>query len=169
MNKVFITEKKITLFGDAKEFACEGIERETGALTVLYMLPDARLLGTVLLPKGTYSFGYFREDLNYNIYQFLTPEGATLATYFNISDQTRVTAATVSWRDLIVDILVTPRHDCTVLDEEELPHELEAGLAELIATTRDYILRHYQTLVRDTERASARHLQKLTRTACRDS
>ncbi len=169
MSEVLITEKKKTLFGDTEEFICRRIDRETGTLTVLYVLPGARLLGPLMLPKGTYSFGYFREDLNYNIYQFITPEGTSLATYFNISDQTRVTATTVSWRDLVVDILVSPRYGCTVLDEEELPPELEAGLAELIAGTRDYILRHHRTLVRDTEHASMDYLQDLTRTACRDS
>ena len=172
MYKGSITEIKAQLFGSTKEYACELIQRNSGTATLLYRLRGGRRVGSLMLPKGTLSFGYFREDRNYNIYHFVKPAGETLATYFNVSDQTRLTASAVSWRDLIVDVLVTPQQDCEVLDQDELPDELSPSLARLITATRDYIVLNHHKLVREVELATAAHLAALNQgspTTSRDS
>ena len=168
----FIAETKVKLFGGTEEFVCQLIRREAGTATVLYEVPETRYLGSLMLPKGTLSFGYFREDRNYNVYHFVTRTGATLATYFNVSDQTRVTAAAINWRDLVVDILVTPQQGCEVLDEDELPGELDPALARLITETRDYVVLNHYKLVREVGLATATHLAALnpgSLTTSRDS
>ena len=169
MDTEFITETKTKLFGGTEEFTCQLIQSEAGTATVLYLVPETRYLESLMLLKGTLSFGYFREDRNYNVYHFVTPAGATLATYFNVSDQTRVIAHAVNWRDRVVDILVIPQQDCKALDEDELPGELDPALARLITETRDYILHHHDSLAQEVERTSAAHLTALNQAASPDS
>ena len=43
----------------------------------------------------------------------------------------------IEWRDLVVDVLMTADGRCRVLDENELPDDLEDGLRHYIEATRD--------------------------------
>ena len=55
------------------------------------------MLEDVLLRANTLSLGYFREDRPYNAYHWVDPKSiATVALYFNISDQTRILRRTRS-------------------------------------------------------------------------
>jgi predicted RNA-binding protein associated with RNAse of E/G family len=58
--------------------------------------------------------------------------GKTLGYYFNIADQTRIEPGRLSWRDLVVDVLVLPGAPPRVLDEDELPANLPAELRATI-------------------------------------
>ena len=69
-------------------------------------------LGGIYLPRGTVTFGLFWEDRPYNLYAWMAPDlAAPRALYFNVCDQVALTADRFDWRDLWVDVLVTP-HGC---------------------------------------------------------
>jgi len=106
---------------------------------ITYRMPAARRLEDLLLPAGSLSLGYFWEDRPYNAYHWVDDKQRTLALYFNICDNTRITAQQVAWRDLTVDILITPDLRCRVLDEDELPDDLDHNLLERINATRDLL------------------------------
>ena len=100
-------------------------------------MPADRRLEDLILPGGSRSLGYFWEDHPYNAYHWVDDKCQTLALYFNICDNTRITAQQVTWRDLTVDILITPDLRCRVLDEDELPDDLDRNLLAHINATRD--------------------------------
>ena len=136
-----ITEVKTTLAGESKEFACELLQRAPGEVVVVYRMPRDVQLEDVLLRKGTLSLGYFWEDRPYNVYHWIDGGLDTVALYFNISDATRISADSVAWRDLAVDVLMTPDGRCRVLDEDELPADLDAALRARIEAARDDLCR----------------------------
>ena len=98
-------------------------------------------LEDVLLRKGTVSLGYFWQNRPYNVYHWIDAQQNTVALYFNIADGTHISEQAIEWRDLTVDVLITPDERCRVLDEDELPADIDAGLLAYIDQTRDELCR----------------------------
>jgi len=121
---------------------------------VLWVAPEAMHVHGVDLPAGTISVGHFWSDRHYNVYHWLDRAGQTLGYYFNICDQTRVTADIVEWRDLTVDVLALPGGRLDVVDEHELPAELPADVADHIATGKQAILSRVAAVLAEIEAAS---------------
>ncbi len=114
-------------------------------------MPQDLQLEGLLLPKDTVCLGYFREGRDYNAYHWIDDERATLALYFNICDNTRISRERVAWRDLTVDVLITPDLRCRVLDEDELPDDLDDDLQTHIDETRDRLCAEPLRLLRKFE------------------
>ena len=106
------------------------------------------------MPAGTISFGYFWQERNYNIYHFLSTAGQTLGFYFNISDSTQIDETRIYWRDLVVDIFITPDGICRVLDEDEVPEDISTQLSVLIDQTRDHILEQSIQIIDEVDQTS---------------
>jgi predicted RNA-binding protein associated with RNAse of E/G family len=134
-----ITEIKTTLLGERKTFECELLQATTSDAVVVYRMPADHQLEDILLPKDTLSFGYFWQDRPYNAYHWIDAQQQTIALYFNVSDNTIISAESIAWRDLMVDVLITPDGRCRVLDEDELPTEINAELLHYIERTRDQL------------------------------
>ncbi len=154
-----ITEVKTTLAGERKEFECDLLKLAKDEVVVIYRMPRDRQLEDLLLPRGTISLGYFREDQAYNAYHWLDKQRQTLALYFNICDNTHISVDQVAWRDLILDILITPDLRCRVLDEEELPDDLDSDLLTYINTTRDQLCSSSSLLLSEFESRSRKLLE----------
>jgi len=137
-----IKEIKETLNNIEHIFNCKIIDRKEDQIVVLYQLEEEVIVSDIVLPKGTFSYGYFWANRPYNIYHFIDPEGRALAYYFNIADQTKIEEAQVSWRDLVVDVLVDSGCKTRILDENELPSDLTTELARYIAHSCECIVKN---------------------------
>jgi hypothetical protein len=140
-----IREVKTTLQGDRQEFRCRVLAR-TGAsvgdaVTVLFISDRDYRVADLVLPAGTVTFGHFWGSRSYNVYHWLTPDGQTLAHYFNLSSDTVITEDSLQWKDLAVDVLLRPGSEAEVLDEADLPDTLDRETLMTIAeATRDVLL-----------------------------
>ncbi len=103
-----ITEIKTTLAGERKTFACELLQATATEAVVVYRMPADHQLEDILLRKHTLSLGYFWQDKPFNAYHWIDTRLDTVALYFNVSDNTNISAESIAWRDLVVDILITP-------------------------------------------------------------
>src|SRR5437762_1532561 len=157
-----ITEIKTTLTGRVDRFACDVVERTGDRLVVLYHMPAARDLHGVWLPKGGLTAGYFWRERPYNLYHWLHPDGRTIAYYFNIGDVVRLEAHEFEWHDLAVDVLATPEGRVTVLDEDELPPDLDEATRRYVEAARDEVLRDLDRLITEAERESAEIVRGLS-------
>ena len=137
-----ILEIKRTLDGREKRFDCRllSLASDRRHVAVLWVAPAEMHVHGVGLPAGTVSVGHFWTDRHYNVYHWLDRSGQTLGYYFNICDETRITAATIEWRDLVVDVLAIPGVRLDVLDEHELPADLPPGILDHIAGGKEAIL-----------------------------
>ena len=61
----------------------------------------------------------------------------------------------ITWRDLIVDVVVTPDGHPRVLDEDELPPDRDPDLAAAIDAARDDFLANHATILAAVERRTA--------------
>ncbi len=127
-----VVEVKRTLAGDEKRFNCRLLSGNAGHVVLLWVAPDVMNVHGVVLPAGTVTFGHYWGDRPYNVYHWMDTVGQTLGYYFNIADQTRIAPDRLSWRDLVVDVLVLPGAPPRVLDEDELPANLPAELRATI-------------------------------------
>jgi len=148
-------EVKITFAGEQKEFQCQAIMISVDEAVVLYKLSKDMRVDYLSLPAGTLSLGYFWSTRPYNAYHWITPSGRTLGIYLNISDSTQITPTKVQWRDLIVDVLLTPDDQCIVLDEDELSKDLDIALLRKIKRTRDEILKDHMVIYDEIEHRSS--------------
>ena len=146
-----ITEVKTGLDGRVDRFPCDVAARSASEVVVHYRIPEARDVHGVSLPAGTLTVGYFWTDRPFNLYHWVAPDGRTLAHYFNVGDVTRLSAGLLEWRDLAVDVLATPDGRVRVLDEDELPADLDPALRRYVEAARDRILAELPELIRDSE------------------
>ncbi|MHB1133257.1 MAG: DUF402 domain-containing protein [Chloroflexota bacterium] len=153
-----ILEIKHTLAGARREFWCELCELTTEHAVILFRLRRDVDLAGVLMPAGTLSFGHYWTDRHYNVYHWLLPDGTTRAYYVNLADNTDLREDAVEWRDLVVDVLLTPDGSARVLDEDELPADLAPEISATIVGTVAHILANRQAIVAEVEAASRRFL-----------
>jgi hypothetical protein len=149
--KAQILEIKETLAGARQTFPCRVLARRAGEVVVLFVLPADRTVDGLALPAGTVTFGYFWEARPYNVYHWMTPEGATIAFYVNLADRTRIDETTLAFRDLAVDVLLPPAEPPRVLDEDELPPGLDPALRAEIDAARQLVLSNARDLCREVD------------------
>jgi hypothetical protein len=160
-----VLEVKTLLDGRRKEFACRVIERSPDALVVLFVSdrqyvvaggggygPEAALV----LPAGTVTFGHFWTTRPYNVYHWQTPAGRTLAHYFNLASDTTFGADLLTWRDLTLDVLVAPDAEPRVLDEDELPPDLDGATLAAIDKARAAVLAEHRGCIAELEAVADR-------------
>ena len=102
--------------------------------------------------------GHFWVDRPYNVYHWLDPQGLTLGFYFNVGHTDTVQTDLLAWRDLIVDVIVTPDGGMLVLDEEELPPDLAPEHRGTIARALEQVMTNPKRLVAEIERETRRLL-----------
>lgn len=149
-----ILEVKSRLVGPDETFECHAIAIEPAFAVLLYVSTEPRAVAGLTLPAGTATLGTFWCDRPYNVYHWLRPSGETIGYYFNVADRTQIDERRLSWRDLIVDVLVLPPADVRVLDEDELPPDLSASLRDHIESAKAAILTSWRTIVAEIEARS---------------
>ena len=142
-----IKEVKVTTTGERQEFVCRLLDRSAAHAVVLYKIKEARRVGSLRLPRGALTYGYFWEGRPYNVYHWVWADGRTLGFYVNLANEVRFRPGAIEWKDLALDLLFSPDGGhVQILDEEDfvlLPPEVrakaEAAKAHVL-THRDEIL-----------------------------
>ncbi|MFP4547231.1 MAG: DUF402 domain-containing protein [Fidelibacterota bacterium] len=132
--------------GQVKKYLCSLIHLDKNFGILQYRLNRDYKVDHLYLPEGTLSLGFFWQNRPYNIYQWYQGDELT-ATYFNISDHTRLDSNEFSWRDLILDILIVPGMDVKILDEQELKIISDKNLLNYIVESRKNILNNYEEII----------------------
>jgi hypothetical protein len=160
-----VLEVKTLLDGRRKEFACRVIERSPEALVVLFVSDREYVVGggpghgpgePLVLPVGTVTFGHFWVARPYNVYHWQTPTGRTLAHYFNLASDTTWGADRLAWRDLTLDLLVLPDAEPRLLDQDELPADLDQATVAAIDRARSVVLAEQRRCIAELETTADR-------------
>ena len=149
-----ITERKTRLDGSVVEYACETLAVESGKRAVVRYVTarDRAIEGTdLVLRSGTETIGHFWTDRPYNVYHWLE-DGRTIAFYVSIADDTTIDDAAITYRDLVVDVLIRPSGAIEILDEDELPATIEPRHRLAIAKALEICVTGARRLVAEIER-----------------
>lgn len=158
------TEVKQLLSGERLEFPCSLLEQTSDRIVLSYYTPAAAQIADLDLPAGTLSLGYFWQQYPYNLYHWMDPHGKTLAFYINLSGPVFIGDDFVEWSDLVIDVLILP--DATlgyrvqVLDEDEVPDEIDGNLKLHIVSALHEVMHSWPALVRTVAAHSARLLEE---------
>lgn len=147
------TERKTRLDGSVIEYACEPLRVEPGRRAVVRWVSPAEraLAGTDLtLPAGTVTIGHFWSDRPYTLYAFRVA-GAAVGWYCSIADAVTIGADAVEYLDLVVDVLIDPAGRATVLDEDELPADIEPRHRRTINTALEALTGNTRRLIAEVE------------------
>jgi len=149
-----ITERKTRLDGAVVEYPCDALVVEPGRHAVVRYVTerDRHLEGTdLVLRAGTVTIGHFWTDRPYNVYHWLE-RGRTIAFYVSIAADTTIDTGAIAYTDLVVDVLVRPSGAIEVLDEEELPPELDPRYRLAIAKALETCVTEAKRLATEIER-----------------
>jgi predicted RNA-binding protein associated with RNAse of E/G family len=149
-----ITERKTRLDGSVVDYACEGLVVEPGRRAVVRYVTerDRSLEGTdLVLRAGTVTIGHFWTDRPYNVYHWLD-RGRTIALYVSVATDTAIDEKAVAYTDLVVDVLIRPSGAIEILDEDELPPEIEPRHRLAIAKALETCVTEARRLVAEIER-----------------
>jgi len=149
-------ERKHTLSGAVQEFSCEAVLLREGFGVLRYVIDRPYdINGTPLLP-GDVTCALYWEDRPYTLYVWNLKHGAGMLYYFNIADGVTLRPGAFAWRDLVLDIVVDGQGNATILDDHELPPDLDDGLARYIRGAVDHVLGHYREIIREADEIIAR-------------
>ncbi len=110
------------------------------------------------IQPGTYSFGYFWRDKNYNVYHFVLPDGKSIGLYINIACSTRITSHSIEWRDLYVDVWIDSDGNLTLLDEDEVPTGFDPELIQTINNVVEHLTVEKSAVAAEIEKQSREYL-----------
>ena len=139
-------ELKRYLSGKSAVFDCELIHLGKDVGILRYILDRPAHVGPVTLQPGDVTYAFYWLHRPYNLFWWRRTDGSTIAHYFNLADRTELSAEQFSWRDLVVDILVTPDGGVHVLDEEELPGGIEDALRLYIRKAKGQVMRKHASV-----------------------
>jgi len=149
-----IKEIKRHLDGRVETFDCEPIDVSEDRAVVSFRLPTR--VGE--FPRGTETLGFFWRNRSYNLYRFLSRDGALLGHRLDVVANVVIEPDRIEYLDLIVDVIVSPTGEVTVEDEDEAKRAAGKGLLqpahlEAIETALGTIIRDPRRIFREADRA----------------
>jgi predicted RNA-binding protein associated with RNAse of E/G family len=102
----------------------------------------------VKLSPGDETIALYWEGRPYTLYVWRRRAVQDTVFYFNIADRISLTPQEFIWRDLAVDILVD-NNGVHVLDENELPTDLDAGFLHSIREAQAHIISNYPRIINE--------------------
>lgn len=140
-------EIKHTYFGErviAHCYLCS-LSEESGVLK--YYFDDTWVVNGLILGPPMFTLAYYPDNKPYNVYCWFTDSNELIAYYFNIVDNTSLSPDLFSYQDLIVDLLVYPDLTYEVLDEDEIPENIDKETLDYINNAKSHILNNLSEVI----------------------
>jgi len=145
-----IIEKKHFLDGTLIEYNCTLVHIEEKLGILKYIVEKPYNISGLILPKGTVTYGFYWTDRRYTLYRWYY-RGKNIGNYFNIADRIKLEDNEFHWRDLILDVLVKFDHTPQILDEDELPENIDEELRKYIDQSIDDIMTNFMEILAETD------------------
>jgi hypothetical protein len=141
-------EKKLTLSGHVYLFECELLLLNTDFGVLKYIIDREYTVSGIKLQPGDITLALYWINRPYTLYIWhLT--GNRVVHYFNIADKISLQPTEFLWRDLAVDILIDNDRNIHVLDENELPDNLEPELSRYIQSAKTPIVQKHPSIMKE--------------------
>lgn len=147
-------EVKRTLDGKVVEYPCKSILFEPGMRAVILceiQEPEPVVGGRLTLEPGTRSYGYFWLDRPYVPYHWLVG-GEKRLCYINLGRVRSLEEERVVWDDYAVDVLAWPDGRVEVVDEDEIPDDVDEVIRAFVVEAKQRVLGELDQIVALVER-----------------
>lgn len=89
----------------------------------------------VVFEAGDIFYEHYYDGKPYGLWQVLTPDEAALKCWYcNISTPAEISGESITFRDLLLDVLLLPDGSVQVLDRDDLARAVAEGLDPALAT-----------------------------------
>jgi predicted RNA-binding protein associated with RNAse of E/G family len=107
-----------------------------------------RVSDEVVFEAGDVFYEHYYRDKPYGLWQVLTPdEGRLKGWYCNVSTSAEFAEHSITFRDLLLDVLLLPDGTARVLDREDLDRALAEGLDPALAALADAAVQEVLDLI----------------------
>lgn len=146
-------EVKKIFGGKKKIYPCKLLQLNENRGVLKYKLKKVHHVQNIILKPDYITYAFYWPEKPFNLYKWEDQEGYPQGNYFNVADKVRLSRESFFWRDLFVDILVTSGEQKTyIIDEEEIPENIDRRLKEHIFDSQRYILQNYSRIIAETDR-----------------
>jgi len=142
-------EKKFTLTDKTYEFNCQLLHFANGFGVLKYVIDQEYNVHGIKLHPGDVTHALYWNNRPYTLYIWRLNNRSVY--YFNVADSISLTPAEFVWRDLAVDILIDAERQIHVLDEHELPANLDPKLLRYIQQAKTVIMREHPAIIKEAE------------------
>lgn len=125
-----IEEVKLHLNGRRQSFDCQLVDASKRGLIISWRNEEAMVLGGFALPAGSLSHAFFWPGRRHNLYRFQRPDGTPNGWRIDIIEPALLEPGRVTYRDMILDIVIHAGQEPRLEDEDELLEAEGAGLIE---------------------------------------
>lgn len=154
-----IIERKITLSGKEFIYNCNLICREDRRGILKYEVKKHHKVGNLDIKPHTITYAFYNKDKPFILYKWFDVKGKLMGNYFNISDSLHLFEEEFRWRDLTVDVMVYPDFRIDILDEKEIPEEIDDNLISYIDSTKSHIVKNHREIIKRTDRFLNRYIR----------
>lgn len=144
------TEFKRFFDGGTRKYSCQLLFFSQSRCILKYILPSEIRVGDMLLNKGTITLGFYWQNRPFLVYSWYHNQEA-LGYYFSIIDQLELTPTSLSYRDLVVDVLIDKQLNLSVLDREELSPLCPPTTLDYINSALETIHTEYKQIIAQIE------------------
>jgi len=124
-------------------------EEEHVVLRAVWSGPGTvRVADGVVFDIGDVFYEHYYDGKPYGLWRVLTPDEAALKCWYcNISTPAAFADGAISFRDLLLDVLLLPNGRREVLDRDDLARALDEGLDPALAATAEAAVREVLDLI----------------------
>ncbi len=97
------------------------------------------------------TYALYWNERPYTLYIWHRKRISDALYYFNIADSISLLPNVITWRDLVVDILIVEDGSVHILDEKELPRDLDPALYSYIERSKTFIINRYPDIIREAD------------------
>lgn len=116
--------------------------------------PQAVTVGFLTFAAGDILLEHFYRYEWFNIFKLYTGSGRLKGWYCNLAEPVTLTDSLILWRDLALDLLISPDGEQLVMDEDEFEalqpsDELRCSAREVLATLRRWVMEGHPPFTHD--------------------
>ncbi|HUI46012.1 MAG TPA: DUF402 domain-containing protein [Nitrospirota bacterium] len=151
-------EQKVLLSGELHEYHCELVLLTDTFGLLRYIIDREYHVNGITLHPGEVSLAFYWTNRPYTLYTWRHDKPGRELYYFNIADRVSLEQTRFVWRDLVVDILIDEHENAHILDEDELPSDLNPELRDHIERAKNHLLTHYHQIIAEVKHYIAEDL-----------
>ncbi len=144
-------EQKVLLSGELHEYHCELVLLTDTFGVLRYVIDREYHLDGITLYPGEVTLAFYWTNRPYTLYSWRHNKPGQELYYFNIADRVSLSQAKFAWRDLVVDILIDGHENAHILDEDDLPSNLDLELRDYIKRANHHLLTNYHQIIEDVK------------------